>query len=164
MAQLERRNSTVGRYPSISLLHTKKTRTQVFGWGRGDLGQLGNHSENNLQSPTRIHAFDEKDIVHLAGNEYNSAAITGECVQCWTRIRMRHLLREVVGADDGEAHAMGSNDHGQLGSKDRKTRLYPELVQALDVYQLVQMAMGQMHTLAITEKVSIQNWGGDASD
>lgn len=78
MSELERRSSTVGRYPSLSLQPPNKTTTQVYGWGRGDLGQLGHESESCVLAPTRIHALDGKDIVHLAGNVYNSGAVTGK--------------------------------------------------------------------------------------
>ena len=61
----------------MSLREVKRIKLQVLAWGRGDLGQLGNHSEDNVLVPTRVEAFNEKDLVHLAGNLYNSGGVTG---------------------------------------------------------------------------------------
>lgn len=63
-------------------------------------------------------------------------------------------MREFLYVDDGEVYVMGTNDHGQLGSKQKATSISPMRVQALDMYQLVHMAIGQVHMLAITEKVT----------
>lgn len=60
-----------------------------------------------------------------------------------------------IGSDDGEVYMMGSNDQGQLGNKERTTRLTPERVNTLDLYRVVHLALGQQHSLALTEEVLI---------
>ena len=59
------------------------------------------------------------------------------------------------GTDDGEVYMMGNNDQGQLGNKERTTRLTPERINALDLYRVVHLALGQQHSLALTEEVLI---------
>lgn len=58
-----------------------------------------------------------------------------------------------LGTDDGEVYMMGNNDQGQLGNKERTTRLAPERVRALDLYRVVHLSLGQQHSLALTEEV-----------
>ncbi|GMH43518.1 hypothetical protein BSKO_11440 [Bryopsis sp. KO-2023] len=137
MSSLEKRSSTTGRYPSLLASPPRKMKLQIFGWGRGDLGQLGNDSEGNVLSPQRIPQFEGNDFVLLAGNVYNTAALT----------------------DDGEVHMAGNNDAGQLGNKDRTTKFIASRIQALDLHRVVHLAVGQQHTLAVTEKGCLVAWG-----
>ena len=78
---LSRQNSgPVQRQNSWALRDAAVCKQQAitYSWGRGDLGQLGSGPADACLTPTKIEDLDGRDIVHAAGNLFNSAFLTGE--------------------------------------------------------------------------------------
>eukprot|EP00929_Paragymnodinium_shiwhaense_P079759 TRINITY_DN41575_c0_g1_i1.p1 TRINITY_DN41575_c0_g1~~TRINITY_DN41575_c0_g1_i1.p1 ORF type:complete len:1105 (-),score=294.13 TRINITY_DN41575_c0_g1_i1:80-3394(-) len=82
--------------------------------------------------------------------------------------------RPVVKVCCGAAHTMartttgllwawGCNEHGQLGLGDTKTRFRPEQVKAMRVSRCVDVAAGNRHTLALSEKGLVFAFGAGGS-
>eukprot|EP00803_Ostreobium_quekettii_P009976 evm.model.scf_2796.2 EVM.evm.TU.scf_2796.2 scf_2796:5567-19194(-) len=131
------RARSIDRYPSLVLHSIKKVNLEVLVWGRGDLGQLANGKEGNLLVPEKLKELDRKNLVHIAGNVYNTCFIT----------------------DDGEVFMSGSNDSGQLGSKTSQTQFVPVHLVALDAQSISHAVVGQLHTLAVTAQGTVVGWG-----
>eukprot|EP00798_Chlamydomonas_sp_ICE-L_P014653 gene14653-20687_t len=123
--------------PSMSNL--RRPGVSVYAWGRGDFGQLGFAVDSYMAKPQKVDGLHGKDVIHIAGNEFNSSFVT----------------------EDGELYAAGNNDFGQLGCRGRQAPLDagPMRVEALDLYKVRHSASGQNHTLAVTDQGLLASWG-----
>ena len=54
-------------------------RKQVYAWGRGDFGQLGNGIEANANTPKHVKALDAYNVVDISGGDNFILLLTGMC-------------------------------------------------------------------------------------
>jgi E3 ubiquitin-protein ligase HERC2 len=81
---------------------------QVFSWGEGEDGKLGQNNRLSLDKPRLIECLKSKRIRDIACGSSHSAAITSS----------------------GELYTWGLGEYGRLGHGDNVTQLKPKLVSA----------------------------------
>jgi len=113
----------------------------VMTWGLNDHGQLGHATDEPAMFEPREVPLPEPAIALAAGH--------------------RHTL---CLSDSGNIWAWGSNAHGQLGiGGDLERCAEPRLVAALKGSQIVGIAAGADHSLAVTSSGEVYSWGcGDS--
>eukprot|EP00887_Chlorella_sp_A99_P000742 scaffold5.g742.t1 len=117
------------REHSFLLRDVKRSGVRVYAWGRGDCGQLGLGSSEDVGQPRCVEGLLGKDVVDAAAGAFHTAAVTSE----------------------GELYVAGSNDSGQLGVKGEEQVLVPTRVGALENYQVDLVSCGAAHTVAVTD-------------
>lgn len=65
--------------------------------------------------------------------------------------------------DAGEIFTWGLNDRGQLGHGDNLSRSQPEVVEALQGRNVVEVACGHIHTLALQSNRETFSWGANGA-
>ena len=101
--------------------------SQIWAWGNNSRGQLGLGDTTDRTTPTEITAFHGKRIKSVACG-------------------FRHTM---VVLENGELWATGNNTDAQLGLGDTENRTRPEQVMALAGKNVVAVACGGYHTLAM---------------
>ncbi|KAH6624727.1 regulator of chromosome condensation 1/beta-lactamase-inhibitor protein II [Chaetomium sp. MPI-SDFR-AT-0129] len=143
---------------------------EVWGWGNGRKGQLGEPSAAAVYSPRRIEGIQFPVVKVVCGREFTvlfGGPETGEMVVLGSDkwgVRSGAPSRETVrgwkdvGAGwggvvvltrDGGLVAWGRDDHGQLGSEENRERLGG----------VERIAVGSEHALALTEQGDVVVWG-----
>jgi alpha-tubulin suppressor-like RCC1 family protein len=56
--------------------------TNVFSWGKNDVGQLGLGDTNNRNIPTKVDFFDGKNIIQISCGYLHCIALEGEFYFC----------------------------------------------------------------------------------
>lgn len=113
------------------------TDGMVWGWG-GGYGSLGHGATTPAFLPVRIHIENVRQI----SSGY------------------RHTL---FLKEDGTVWAVGGNEHGQLGigKKSDGEKLFTEPVQVLGLTDVLQVAAGDNHSLAVKRDGTVWAWGGN---
>lgn len=107
-------------------------RNELWTWGAGEQGQLGQAQRKSAAVPARVHAASGCALVHVA------LSSTQHCVGV---------------SGTAHAYAFGDNEHGQLGKGDTAKRTTPRLVQALGSHiRVLKCAAGAHHSLWLTER------------
>lgn len=113
----------------------------VFAWGCAEGGRLGigEVSVSYVETPTHIRSLDDKMVEEIFCGCTYSAAIT----------------------TSGQLYTWGRGTYGRLGHGNSDDKLTPTLVQALEDYRVVDVALGSgdSHTLCLTEDGLIFAWG-----
>ncbi|MFB7612155.1 RCC1 domain-containing protein [Streptomyces gardneri] len=159
----------------------------VWTWGRNHLGQLGNGTRSDRNTPQRVPGLD--DVVAVAAGCAHSVALTADgTVKAWGRndkgqlgndsaedsaapVDVQHLdsvTKVFAGAyqsyavlDDGTVRAWGWNGQGQLGDGTTVDRTTPVPLPGLSDVQ--EMAGGWQHTLAVLTDQSVLAWGNNSN-
>jgi alpha-tubulin suppressor-like RCC1 family protein len=116
---------------------------KVYGWGRNDLGQLGNHSTVNSPVPV---AVDTSGV--LAGKIVKKVAIDENFSMALTT--------------DGKVYAWGDNSDGELGNHTKVNSLVPVAVDTTGVLSgktIVDIAAGTNNGLALDSEGKVYSWG-----
>jgi hypothetical protein len=110
---------------------------QVYTWGNNLNAQLGNDDLDYLAKPTLVENL--QDVIAIG---QGSAA--------------KH---SIVLKEDGSVWSWGDNEFGQLGigNSDVINSSVPRLVE--DVYGVVAVAVGNKHSLALTDEGLVWSWG-----
>ena len=106
---------------------------EVWGWGRNELGELGNGTDVDINYPVPV--LDIDDAIAIDGGDVHSVALLG----------------------DGTVRAWGSNFWGQLGDGTSTPSLRPVTVVGLD--DVIAVAAGSHHTLALRADGTVWAWG-----
>jgi alpha-tubulin suppressor-like RCC1 family protein len=115
----------------------------VWAWGRNYEGQLGDGTTSQRLTPVSVlapTAWNGRQVVALAGGAYHSTAVL----------------------DDGTVWTWGYNGNGQLGDGTTAPRSAPGQVLAPPAWlgrQVVDVAAGGFHTLAILDDGTLWAWG-----
>ena len=107
-------------------------------WGNNTYGQLGNGATSDSLDPVNVAGLGS-DVKSLAlGQDHTCAVLSSGQLECW-----------------------GRNQHGQLGNGTTDDSLVPTYVALSDV-SVIQVAMGDDHTCALTEDGRVLCWGANA--
>lgn len=114
---------------------------KVYAWGQNSRGQLGDGGTATSKEPKEVQISGAGAIAAVAAGLEFSLALT----------------------EDGKVYAWGRNTHGQCGDRsgnDRGRMLRPQLVaDALAGKQVVAIAAGEHHCLALTSTGEVYGWG-----
>ena len=109
---------------------------QVWSWGFGGHGQLGHGDTNDRWIPVVLESIEDVSFVS-AGGEHSLACTS-----------------------DGHVWAWGSNEYGQCGNTEHTVHpSIPALVE--NIADVVQVAAGYLHSLAITSEGMLWSWGSN---
>ncbi|HET9475613.1 MAG TPA: hypothetical protein VFO82_17060 [Steroidobacteraceae bacterium] len=123
-----------GRHLHVLALRRDGT---VWAWGNNRYGQLADDTQVFRPTPMRIDGLSS--VVGVLAQSFHSLAVLG----------------------DGSVWGWGSNGRGQLGDgTEENSRLMP--VQALGITNVVAIAGGRDHTLALRSDGSVWAWGENA--
>ncbi|XP_004701437.1 probable E3 ubiquitin-protein ligase HERC4 [Echinops telfairi] len=108
----------------------------VYTCGCNDLGQLGH--EKSRKKPEQVVALDAQNIVAVSCGEAHTLALN----------------------DKGQVYAWGLDSDGQLGllGSEDCTRV-PRNIKSLSDIQIVQVACGYYHSLALSKASEVFSWG-----
>ncbi|XP_067667414.1 probable E3 ubiquitin-protein ligase HERC1 [Haliotis asinina] len=111
---------------------------EVFSWGDGDYGKLGNGNNSTQKSPKIV-----------------QGPLTGKVVKC-VSAGYRH---SAAVTEDGELYTWGEGDYGRLGHGDSSSRSLPRHVK--DISGVGQVACGSSHTIAVSQDgKTVWSFGG----
>lgn len=109
----------------------------IFAWGLGQNGRLGNGSTLNVAIPANITAnFGGAHIKAISPNGNHSTAIS----------------------EDGKFFAWGHNSYGQLGAGDTTTRSLPFLVNNFGGESISKIFRAYDNSIAISDSGKIYSW------
>jgi len=114
----------------------------IFSWGQGDNGRLGQgKSMKAALQPTAIESTGpEKNKVHMrwiAAGEAHSGSVDL----------------------NGNVWAWGAGSYGRLGFGEEDDSPDPKKVSSLAAHPCTQIALGTLHSLALTSKGEVYGWG-----
>lgn len=132
-----------GRMVSMVAAGAKHTvastaKGDVYTWGHGDGGRLGNGEKRGTLVPEAAVGLDGIFIVRIACGEAHNAAIT----------------------DDGLVYTWGSGSFGRLGHGDEQDQYAPKLIDALVRTPIAMVACGAFHTALVTRTGELYTFGG----
>ena len=114
---------------------------EVYSFGVGRRGQLGHANNASQLLPKRIEALERVRVVRVYAAGDSSAVLS----------------------DEGEVWVFGNNTHGQLGVGDADSRYIPVRVKdGLEGRRVVDVAMGQGHTLLLTDDHTVLAMGDNS--
>uniref|UniRef100_I3JE76 RCC1 and BTB domain containing protein 2 n=1 Tax=Oreochromis niloticus TaxID=8128 RepID=I3JE76_ORENI len=117
------------------------TDGEVYAWGYNNSGQVGSGSTANQPTPRRVSScLQNKVVVNIACGQLCSMAVL----------------------DNGEIYGWGYNCNGQLGLGNNGNQQTPCRIAALQGVNIVQVACGYAHTLALTDEGFVYAWGANS--
>ncbi|KAL0972652.1 hypothetical protein UPYG_G00192440 [Umbra pygmaea] len=117
------------------------TDGEVFAWGYNNSGQVGSGSTANQPTPRRVSScLQTKVVVNIACGQLCSMAVL----------------------DNGETYGWGYNCNGQLGLGNNGNQQTPCRIAALQGVNIIQVACGYAHTLALTDEGCVYSWGANS--
>ncbi|XP_008307294.1 RCC1 and BTB domain-containing protein 2 isoform X1 [Cynoglossus semilaevis] len=117
------------------------TDGEVYAWGYNNSGQVGSGSTANQPTPRRVSScIQNKVVVNVACGQLCSMAVL----------------------DNGEIYGWGYNCNGQLGLGNNGNQQTPCRIAALQGINIVQVACGYAHTLALTDEGAVYAWGANS--
>ena len=131
---------TVGAPSSAPSAKRAPKRGRLYAWGSGDYGRLGHGDTLPQRSAKLVEMLRDKDV-------------------CKVVCGLRHTL---VLTDSGQVYSYGFGGDGQLGHGDREIQTLPTLVQALSGENIVEIACGDKHSVALTAGGDVFTWGEGA--
>uniref|UniRef100_A0A3B5K3X4 RCC1 and BTB domain containing protein 2 n=2 Tax=Takifugu rubripes TaxID=31033 RepID=A0A3B5K3X4_TAKRU len=117
------------------------TDGEVFAWGYNNSGQVGSGSTANQPTPRRVSScLQNKVVVNIACGQLCSMAVL----------------------DSGEIYGWGYNCNGQLGLGNNGNQQTPCRIAALQGVNVIQVACGYAHTIALTDEGFVYSWGANS--
>uniref|UniRef100_A0A1A8PFB9 Regulator of chromosome condensation (RCC1) and BTB (POZ) domain containing protein 2 n=2 Tax=Nothobranchius TaxID=28779 RepID=A0A1A8PFB9_9TELE len=114
---------------------------EVFAWGYNNSGQVGSGSTANQPTPRRVSScLQNKVVINIGCGQLCSMAVL----------------------DNGEIYGWGYNCNGQLGLGNNGNQQTPCRIVALLGINVVQVACGYAHTLALTDEGFVYAWGANS--
>ncbi|KXJ19610.1 ultraviolet-B receptor UVR8 [Exaiptasia diaphana] len=160
----------------------------VFSWGNGHGGRLGQGHLRDRFTPLRIAFLHDKDVVEVACNDLHSAVVCNngqlltwgkggpwlgyDCLSKETSPRLVQGLDDIkvvqvscglkhtlVCSKNGKVFSFGNNDYGQLGVSDIASTAKPVCVSALSDHLIAKVACGDDHSAAVADFGALWLWG-----
>lgn len=128
---------TCGRYHTIAL----DSNGKVYGWGSNMYDQLGLEGFGSSPQPIELVLLAGKTIVEIACGSYHSIVID----------------------NTGKLYAFGNNMYGQLGIESSDNSI-PIEVASLSTKNIINIACGSYHTLALDSTGQVYAWGCNKGD
>ena len=140
------REASAGNYHTCAL----KLNGKIFCWGKGDSGQLGNHSQSSSNIPVAV-VIDENQTP-LTGVKQVTLGDNFTCVL----------------KNNGQVLCWGEGSLGQLGNNSTSVRSLLPVMVVVDAEQtplgnIKQISAGDQHACALGEAGSIHCWGAGGS-
>ncbi len=110
----------------------------VWTWGNNDDGQLGNGSRTSRHTPLPVSGVSFKDIA----------------------VGYRHVVGLYEG-DEGIVKTWGDNSSGQIGDGTTEDATSPYHIP--DLYNVIAVSAGELHTVAVTADGIVYAWGENSS-
>ncbi|CAG9857321.1 unnamed protein product [Phyllotreta striolata] len=116
----------------------------MYGWGstiHGELG-LGGVEEEHVLAPTNLDWYLANKVIEAALGDNHTLLLTS----------------------DGKVFSCGNNDYGQLGHDQPRKRPRMSLFKAvtgLEAHQIIRVACGSMHSMALNQWGQVFSWGSD---
>ena len=120
---------------------------EVFTWGLGDFGALGQGDSMTKFVPTRVNSFSRTRIVNVSCGYRHTAFLS--------------CLLFLISLGEGDVYTCGAGDEGQLGLGKRRTELIPQKVIGI-LERMIEVAAGVSHTCAVTESGALWTMGGNS--
>ncbi|XP_034934449.1 E3 ubiquitin-protein ligase HERC2 [Chelonus insularis] len=109
----------------------------VFSWGDGDYGKLGRGGSDGSNLPKIVDKLLDIDVVKVYCGGQFSAALTAQ----------------------GEVYTWGRGTAYRLGHGNEEHVRYPKLVEGLKGKKVIELAVGSVLVLALTEDQQVYGWG-----
>jgi alpha-tubulin suppressor-like RCC1 family protein len=109
----------------------------VYAWGLNSDGRLGNGGTTGSTVPVKV--VDVANVTSIAAGTHHSLAVT----------------------DTGEVYGWGSSTYGQLGNGTTDSSARPVVIEGLAGKNVVGLAAGQAHSLAVTSDNRVYAWGAN---
>ncbi|XP_062513576.1 probable E3 ubiquitin-protein ligase HERC4 isoform X2 [Corticium candelabrum] len=122
-----------GGYHSLALT----VSGHLYSWGKNEFGQLGVGDKFSRSLPTLVTSLPRQHICYVACGEDHSAALT----------------------KSGAVFTFGSSGNGQLGHNMQTQELRPKQVAELMGSEVIQIACGRQHMLALVQSGRLYSWG-----
>ncbi|CDP00317.1 unnamed protein product [Coffea canephora] len=124
---------------------------QLFTFGDGTFGALGHGDHHSSNIPREVESLKGVRTLKVACGVWHTTAVVE------TGVTSKSEPSE--GSVSGKLFTWGSGDEGQLGHSDKKHRLVPVSVAALDDLSFSQVACGQNLTVALTTAGKVYTMG-----
>eukprot|EP01117_Protostelium_nocturnum_P012327 TRINITY_DN4539_c0_g1_i2.p1 TRINITY_DN4539_c0_g1~~TRINITY_DN4539_c0_g1_i2.p1 ORF type:complete len:1197 (-),score=467.66 TRINITY_DN4539_c0_g1_i2:41-3631(-) len=130
----------VGEFHSFVIANEGR---DVYGWGKGNKGQLGRGDTNDQSIPRLVSGLRDRRIIKLSCGVEHSLAISS----------------------DGFLYSFGSNSKGQLGTgSSNQFSCIPEVIKGKwGDQRIINIACGNVISSAITEEGELYEWGDVSS-
>ena len=112
---------------------------QVYAWGLNSVGQLGDGTTNDSNTPVRVLLPDGVTATTIAAGNSHSLARTPA----------------------GQVYAWGGNNQGQLGDGNNDNSSTPVRVLLPSGVTAIALAAGNTHSLALPGNGNLQSWGSN---
>ncbi|XP_063677273.1 E3 ubiquitin-protein ligase HERC2-like isoform X2 [Bolinopsis microptera] len=116
------------------------TQGELYSWGFGDGGVLGNRDNSYCKTPTRVNTLGNSKVVDIACGSLHSACIT----------------------EDGALYTWGKGKYGRLGHGNNDDKMVPtKVTKEVEHVEFVSVACGSgdAHTLAVSSDGKVWSWG-----
>jgi alpha-tubulin suppressor-like RCC1 family protein len=118
---------------------------KIYSWGKNTQGQCGIGNNEDQLYPQRVNKLEHKFIIQLAAGWEHSLALTEDGKMyswgCGYKDNRRGVVPPVLG--------LGGNEG----------RLSPELISSLEGVEIIQIACGWDHCLALSKDGKVLSWG-----
>ena len=114
---------------------------EVYSWGQGETGRLGNGGISDAQTPALVDTFPEKVSSLVCGGDFNLAQL-----------------------QSGDVYVWGSNHNYQLGvplgfDVQNAMERFPTLLTTLKDKKIVKLIAGIDNALALAADGTVYSWG-----
>ena len=115
------------------------SRSEIYCWGGGEFGQIGDGSRADRYIPARVVIEGNSQFVSIKSGDFHNCALTSE----------------------GEVWCWGWNGYGQIGNGGFENAIVPSRVNLGDGQIAKKIYTGPVHSCAITETNEGYCWGGN---
>ena len=111
---------------------------ELYSWGSGSYGQLGNNGRVNRNSPVRVQFSETLQIKKMVAGKHHSMVLT----------------------EEGYVYAFGADNQGQLGLRKKKKNVeVPTLVSYMTSRTVVDIGCGSFHSVVLIDPYHVFTTG-----